>query len=71
MNSPLKVLITGTNKGIGNELVKIFLKRNPKAIIYATSREQTEEAYQRWQPLDRDRRVQCKYLDIGSEQSIS
>lgn len=29
MNNYLKVLITGTNKGIGNELVKVFLKRNP------------------------------------------
>lgn len=41
MNNSLKVLITGTNKGIGHELVKIFLKRNPNAMIYATSREQT------------------------------
>lgn len=71
MNSSLKVLITGTNKGIGNELVKIFLKQNPKAIIYATSREQAEVAKHRWQSLDQDKRVQCRYLDIASEQSIS
>lgn len=41
MESPkrLTVLITGTNKGIGLDLVKIFLKNQPEAIIYATSRE--------------------------------
>ena len=38
MKIPLKVLITGTNKGIGNELVKQFLRKNPNAQIYATSR---------------------------------
>lgn len=39
MNSPLRILITGTNKGIGNELVKQFLMKTPNALIYATSRE--------------------------------
>jgi len=38
MINPLRVLITGTNKGIGYDLVKIFLKRNPETVIYATSR---------------------------------
>jgi len=35
----LTILITGTNKGLGFDLVKIFLKNHPEAIIYATSRE--------------------------------
>jgi hypothetical protein len=39
MSLPLKVLITGTNKGIGNELVKLFLACNPNTQIFATSRE--------------------------------
>ncbi len=38
-NNPLKVLITGTNRGIGNELVKQFLKKTPNSLIYATSQE--------------------------------
>lgn len=44
MNSPLKVLITGTSKGIGRELVKVFLRCNPQSIIYAASREQPAQA---------------------------
>lgn len=38
MNQYKNVLITGTNKGIGYELVKIFLQHNPDYNIYATSR---------------------------------
>lgn len=38
MSNLLKVLITGTNKGIGYELVKTFLKYSQNAVIYATSR---------------------------------
>jgi len=41
MNNNLRILITGTNKGIGNDLVKIFYKNHSNAIIYATSRETT------------------------------
>jgi hypothetical protein len=39
MQAQWRVLITGTNKGIGNDLVKIFLKRHPQVEVYATSRE--------------------------------
>ena len=35
----LNILITGTSKGLGYELVKIFLKKHPQATIYATSRD--------------------------------
>lgn len=37
MNSFFNVLITGTSKGIGNELVKQFLKLNENAVIYSAS----------------------------------
>ena len=39
MEQQLTVLITGTSKGIGKDLVRIFLEQNPNAVIYATSRE--------------------------------
>ena len=38
----LKVLVTGTSKGLGYDIVKIFLKRHPQATIYATSRDGQE-----------------------------
>jgi NAD(P)-dependent dehydrogenase (short-subunit alcohol dehydrogenase family) len=38
MEKPFTVLITGTSKGFGYDLVRIFLKRHPKAVIYATAR---------------------------------
>ena len=38
MNKSLHVIITGTNKGIGQDLVKIFLKNHQEVIVYATSR---------------------------------
>ena len=41
----LTVLITGTNKGLGLDLLKLFLKNNPKATIYATSRSDSKIAY--------------------------
>jgi NAD(P)-dependent dehydrogenase (short-subunit alcohol dehydrogenase family) len=66
MNLPLKVLITGTNKGIGNELVKAFLKYNPNSVIYATSREKSEIAYERWKSIDTEHRIRCSYLDVSS-----
>lgn len=44
MQHPLKVLITGSNRGIGFELGKAFLRLNPNASIYATSIEKLEIA---------------------------
>lgn len=38
MDKPLRVLITGTSKGIGQDLVKIFLSKHENSLIYATSR---------------------------------
>lgn len=38
MNNKLIVVITGTNKGIGYDLVKIFLQLHQDSVIYATSR---------------------------------
>jgi short-subunit dehydrogenase len=70
MNLPLKILITGTNKGIGNELVKQFLKFNQNSTIYATSREEPEKAYERWRTLDKANQVKCKYLNISSTENI-
>jgi short-subunit dehydrogenase involved in D-alanine esterification of teichoic acids len=63
---PLTVLITGTNKGLGCDLVKIFYKLSPKALIIATSRSKPEMAYQRWEALDNDKRIICKQLDLTS-----
>ena len=40
----LNVLITGTSKGLGQDIVKIFIKKHPEAIIYATSRDGYEKA---------------------------
>ena len=39
MESHLNILITGTSKGLGEDLVKIFIQKNPQAVVYATSRE--------------------------------
>ena len=38
MKTAKNILITGTSKGLGNELVKIFLKKHPEVTIIATSR---------------------------------
>ena len=38
MNKNLTVLITGTSKVLGNDLVKLFLNNNPNSTIVATSR---------------------------------
>lgn len=37
--SSLNVLITGTSKGLGHDLVKIFAKKHPNSVIFATSRD--------------------------------
>jgi short-subunit dehydrogenase len=38
MNKNFTVLITGTSKGLGYDLVKLFLNNNPNSMIIATSR---------------------------------
>ena len=48
MEKTFTVLITGTSKGLGYDLTRIFLKKQPKAIIYATSRETPDKAAERW-----------------------
>lgn len=68
MKHPLKVLITGSNRGIGFELGKTFLRLNPNASIYATSIEKLEIASKQWKAFDQDNRVRCMYLDVTSKQ---
>jgi NAD(P)-dependent dehydrogenase (short-subunit alcohol dehydrogenase family) len=70
MQRSLNVLITGTNKGIGNELVKLFVKRQPNAVIYATSREEPAVAGARWEQTFPNHKIQCKKLEIASLHSI-
>jgi NAD(P)-dependent dehydrogenase (short-subunit alcohol dehydrogenase family) len=70
MQAQWRVLITGTNKGIGNDLVKIFLKRHPQAEVYATSREEPADAEVRWKTCEGGERVVCKKLEMASEESI-
>ena len=48
MDDKLIVLITGTNKGIGCDLVKKFHKMSPNTVIIATSREEPNIAVERW-----------------------
>ena len=68
---PLKVLITGSNRGIGCELVKAFLRLNPNASVYATNIEKLEVASQQWKAFNQDNRVKCMYLDVTSKQNIA
>jgi NADP-dependent 3-hydroxy acid dehydrogenase YdfG len=71
MQRPLKVFITGSNRGIGFELGKTFLRLNPNASIYATSIEKLEIASKQWKAFDHDNRVKCMYLDVTSKQNIA
>lgn len=68
---PLKVLITGSNRGIGCELVKAFLRLNPNASVYATSIEKLKVASQQWNAFNQDNRVKCMYLDVTSKHDIA
>lgn len=70
MSSPLKILITGSNRGIGCELVKAFLRLNPNSSIYATRIEKLVIASQQWKAFNLDNRVKCMYLDVTSKQNI-
>jgi len=70
MNKPFTVLITGTSKGLGYDLVRIFLKKHPQAIIYATSREIPTKAAERWNQIDKNNAVRCKLLEVRSDDSI-
>lgn len=71
MKKSLTVLITGTNKGIGYDLVSIFLKRHPDVLIYATSREPPATAQKRWEELDHSHCIRCKQLEVASIESIN
>jgi NAD(P)-dependent dehydrogenase (short-subunit alcohol dehydrogenase family) len=70
MKKSLTVLITGTNKGIGYDLVSIFLKKHPDALIYATSREPPASAQKRWEELDASHCIRCRQLEVASVESI-
>ena len=56
------VLITGTSKGFGFDLVRIFLKNHPTAVIYATSRDTPEQAQLKWTGIDHAKAVKCRQL---------
>lgn len=62
MNNSFTILITGTSKGLGKDLVMIFLKKHPEAIIYATSRDSPQAAYNNWKDVDIHHAVRCKQL---------
>ena len=59
MEKCLSVLITGTSKGLGFDLVRIFLKKHPEATIYATSRDGPQKAADRWKDIDTKKAVKC------------
>ena len=67
----LSVLITGTSKGIGFDLVRIFLKKHPEATIYATSRNDSQKEEERWRSIDANNAVKCKKLNIRYADSIN
>lgn len=70
MIDKLTVLITGTNKGIGRDLVKTFHQKNPDTLIIATSRERPDIAAERWKLMGMNNRIICKILDIKKPESI-
>lgn len=62
MEKSLTVLITGTNKGLGKDLVELFLKHHPQSLVYATSRETPEKAQSKWNHLPNP--PICKQLEV-------
>jgi short-subunit dehydrogenase involved in D-alanine esterification of teichoic acids len=70
MDDKLTVLITGTNKGIGCDLVRIFHKMNPNSVIIATSREEPKIAAKRWKQMGLNDRIICKQLDMKKYETI-
>jgi hypothetical protein len=70
MKKSLTVLVTGTNRGMGYDLVSIFLKNHPYISIYATSQDLSAETLKPWQ-MSPSQVVKCKQLELTSHQSIS
>ena len=62
MDKIITILITGSSKGLGYDLVRIFLQKNPQTIIYATSRDGPQKASERWKGLDKKNVIKCREL---------
>ena len=63
--------MTGTNKGLGHDLVKLFLTHHHDYVIFATSRQPIAQAQDQWKNIDARQQVKCLNLDVRSPQSIA
>ena len=71
MEAGKTVLITGTSRGLGKELVKVFLEKEPGVKVWATSRQSEEEAKKMWAGHERHQQIRCVTLDVLSQDNIS
>lgn len=65
-----RVLVTGANRGLGRELVKLLAQKHPSLNIYATSRKDPQHFSQELQTHVPSSNISCYKLDINDNTCI-
>ncbi len=61
----MRILITGTNRGLGKELVNILLEKHKDFDLYLTARSHVDEMQQYFNANYPHNKITCKKLDIS------
>lgn len=60
----MNILITGTNRGLGHELINIIAGKHPNANVYATLRNNAEAAQLEWKMKYPQFNIRCLILNL-------
>ena len=64
-----KILLTGSNGGIGNQIAKLLIKNNAKVILcYNKNRENLDSLVE--ENMDKKKNIQIQKLDLTKEKDI-
>jgi len=64
----MNIFITGTNRGLGFELVKLLNSQHPNARLFISSRLPTSAFNQQWGQLLGPNKLRCYQLDLKESQ---
>lgn len=71
MDKVQRIFITGANRGLGFELVKLISKLNPAAELHVSSRIEANILSKKWEEEQGIKGVNCYKIDLNDPSAIS
>jgi short-subunit dehydrogenase len=71
MEATRRIFITGTNRGLGRELVKLLASKHPELELHISSRKEPQQLKQEWEAELPKSKIQCYQIDLNDPNSLS